>query len=79
MSVLPDSTEALIAHFSDLPDNQQSFYSALFGRQNINEGDIFLPQLAEHLHRQGENLLALTVIERCGFSENGLLEECALV
>ena len=78
MSVLPDSTEALIAHFSDLPDNQQSFYSALFGRQNINEGDIFLPQLAEHLHRQGENLLALTVIERCGFSENGLLEECAL-
>jgi len=78
MSALPDSPEALIAHFTDLPDNQQSFYAALFRRQNISESDIFLPQLAEHLHRQGENLLALTVIERCGLSEDGLLEECAL-
>ena len=78
MSALPDSPEALIAHFTDLPDNQQSFYAALFRRQNISESDIFLPQLAEHLHRQGENLLALTVIERCGLSEDDLLEECAL-
>lgn len=78
MNQLPESPEALIAHFTDLPDNQQSFYAALFRRQDITESDVFLPQLAEHLHRQGENLLALTVIERCGVSEDNLLQECAI-
>ena len=78
MSALPESVDVLIGHFSDLPDNQQSFYAALFARQGITEDEGFLPQLAEHLHRQGENLLALTVIERCGLSEEDLLADCAL-
>ena len=78
MNALPNSPDTLIINFSDLPDNQQRFYSSFFRRQSVSEGDIFVPQLAEQLHRQGENLLALTVIERCGLSEGELLAECAL-
>ena len=67
MSALPDSPEALIAHFTDLPDNQQSFLCRFVSASEHQRERYFSAQLAEHLHRQGENLLALTVIERCGF------------
>ena len=82
MSQLPETAAALIHQFADLPDNQQTFYGSLFRRQvesdAISEGEDYLPDLAEHLHKQGENLLALTVIDRCGLSESALINEAGL-
>ena len=82
MSQLPETAASLIDQFADLPDNQQTFYGSLFRRQvesnAVIEGEDYLPNLAEHLHKQGENLLALTVIDRCGLSESELIDEAGL-
>ncbi len=82
MSQLPETAGALIGQFADLPDNQQTFYGALFERpvaqQSVSEGTTYLGDVAEHLHQQGENLLALPVIERAGLSEEALLEDAGL-
>ena len=82
MSQLPETAASLIDQFADLPDNQQTFYGSLFRRQvesnAVTEGEDYLPALAEHLHKQGENLLALTVIDRCGLSESELIDEAGL-
>ena len=82
MSQLPETAVSLIDQFADLPDNQQTFYGSLFRRQvegnAVSEGEDYLPALAEHLHKQGENLLALTVIDRCGLSESQLIDEAGL-
>lgn len=82
MSLLPESANELARRFDDLPENQQAFYGALFQRQvareNVAEGGNYLSDVAEHLHKQGENLLALTVIERAGLSEEALLLEAGV-
>ena len=78
MDALPTSADELIEKFHDLPTSMQDFYHGMFERLLIEDGVDYTPALAEKLHRTGENLLALLVIERAGPNEDDLIAEAAL-
>lgn len=73
---LPENNDQLIALLGDLSPAMQRFYRGLVSGYNIAPGALFTHSLIEQLHRDGENILALMVIER-SFSEAQLLRDNA--
>ena len=61
---LPQDVDQLVALFADVTPRTQGFYKSTFSKTEVTPGPGYLERLAESLHRQGENLLALMIIER---------------
>ena len=59
---LPQDIDQLIALFSDVEPRTRGFYKSTFSKTGVIAGPGYLERLAESLHRQGENLLALMIL-----------------
>ena len=75
MDALPTNADALRTLFADLPASMQDFYNGMFEQMRIAPGDDYTTQLADRLHKKGENLLAMLVIERVWPDEDALIAE----
>ena len=75
MDALPNNADALRTLFADLPASMQDFYNGMFEQMRIAPGDDYTTQLADRLHKKGENLLAMLVIERVWPDEDALIAE----
>ncbi|MEY3005661.1 MAG: hypothetical protein RI942_3, partial [Pseudomonadota bacterium] len=60
----PQSLNELLDYFSDVPAKMQSFYRGLFEKLGITEGKNYVEEVVDQLHRRGENLLALMIMDR---------------
>ena len=78
MDVLPTNARELRDLFDDLPTSMQDFYYGMFARLGIDAGDNYTATLADTLHRKGENLLALLVIERACPNEDDLISSVGM-
>lgn len=56
----------------------QDFYHGMFEQMGIAPGENYTSALAERLHRKGENLLALLVIERAWPNEDDLIDHVGI-
>ena len=78
MDTLPLNAIELRGLFDDLPTSMQDFYQGMFERMGIASGDNYTAALAERLHRKGENLLALLVIDRTWPEEADLIDHVGI-
>lgn len=78
MDSVPTNPVELRHLFDDLPTSMQDFYHGMFERMGIAPGDEYASALAERLHRKGENLLALLVIERVWPNEDDLIDHVGI-
>ena len=69
---LPQNADALIERFTDVDPSVKRFYRGVLDRLAIPYGEDYLALISAALHRRGENLLALLVIDR-GCDEATLL------
>ena len=78
MDALPINARELRDLFDDLPTSMQDFYCGMFEQMGISSGDDYTSELAERLHRKGENLLALLVVERVWPNEDDLIDQVGI-
>ena len=78
MDALPTNARELRDLVDDLPTSMQDFYCGMFEQMGISSGDDYTSELAERLHRKGENLLALLVVERVWPNEDDLIDQVGI-
>ena len=66
MESIPKSLQDLMGRFGDIAPHVRERYEKIFQSTRAEQGPDFLFGLASKLHKSGENLLALLVLDRAG-------------